>query len=107
MNVISVNGLVRGEVRPVDVVVAAPDRDNLRVRLEEMAELWLANRFLGDADVQVVLAAFRPDLDQAEAWALWTSYTDAHADWRGTTGWAENLRQAAIAACDELIGGER
>lgn len=94
----------RTAIRPVDVVIAAPDHDNLRVRLEELAELWNANRFLGDADVRVVLNALRPDLKPAEAWGLWTDYADAHADWRAVTGWAENLRTAAIAACDELIG---
>jgi hypothetical protein len=89
---------------PADVVICAPDRDTLRVRLEELAELWLGNRFIGDADVFVVLNALRPDLWSGEAWALWTDYTDAHAEWRAATGWAENLRLAAVKACDELIG---
>ncbi len=98
---------LRTPIRPVDVVIAAPDRDILRTRLEELAELWNANRFLGDADVRVILAALRPDVPPAEAWNLWTDYADAHAEWRGATGWAENLRQAAVKALDALIGDAR
>lgn len=98
---------MRTQIRPVDVVIAAPDRDTLRVRLEELAELWLANRFIGDADVRVVLAALRPDLDPADVWGLWVDYTEALAEWREATGWAENLRRAALEACDELIGDVR
>lgn len=94
----------RTAFRTVDVVIAAPGQGALRDGLEELAELWNANRFIGDADVCVVLATLRPDLRPAEVWGLWTDYAEAHAEWRATTGWAENLRKAAVKACDELIG---
>ncbi|HZB31261.1 MAG TPA: hypothetical protein VE465_13940 [Streptosporangiaceae bacterium] len=87
-------------------LLAALKRELLKVRAEQLAELWTAGG-LPDTALAGLLADARPDLAPDDRMGLWTDYVDALDEWRAEPGPALNAHAAVGVALNALIGGAR
>jgi hypothetical protein len=92
--------------RAIDILIAPIERELLRVRVEQLAELWQAS-LLPENEVRELLGVLRPGLPPAEVWDLWVDYVDALTDYRACDGPALNLLKEVKRCCDQLTGGTR
>lgn len=90
--------------RAIDVLIRPLERELLRHRAEQFAELHAAGA-VNDTDLADLLADVRPDIPADERLGLWGDFVEAIAEWRAEPGPALCAYKAIDEAIDALIGG--